>query len=165
MKTIEELLAPALVAARTPAQMEALAAELERIAALTRRVAEAQRRQQARPPAERVGPRTGKGGRPSAPWVRIERTYREGVNADTLFVKLSRALYYAAGQPERLDPQRVGGRLILVIAGGDAGYKVIVDVGGIRINASGARDLLPDDGRYAVAIEAGAIVVGERLPD
>jgi phosphoribosylformimino-5-aminoimidazole carboxamide ribotide isomerase len=37
--------------------------------------------------------------------------------------------------------------------------------GGIRINASGARDILPEPGRYAVAIEAGAIVVGARLPD
>ena len=165
MKTIEELLSPALVAARTPAQMEAFAAELERIAALTRRVAEAQRRQVARPPAERVSPRKGTGGRPSAPWIRIEQTYRARVHADTLFIKLSRSLYYAAGRPARLDPQRVGGRLILAIVAGDAGYKVIVDVGGIRINASGARDILPEPGRYAVAIEAGAIVVGERLPD
>jgi len=165
VKTIEELLSPAIVAARTPAQMEALAAELERIAALTRRVAEAQRRQVARPPAERVSPRQGTGGRPSLPWVRVERTHREGVNADTIFVKLSRSLYYATGRPARLDPQRVGGRLILAIVAGDAGYKVIVDVGGIRINASGARDILPEPGRYAVAIEAGAIVVGARLPD
>jgi hypothetical protein len=165
VKTIEELLRPAIVAARTPAQMEALAAELERIAGLTRRVAEAQRRQVARPPAERVSPRKGKGGRPSLPWVRVERTHREGVNADTIFVKLSRSLYYATGRPGRLDPQRVGGRLVLRPATGDTGYKVIVDTGGVRINASGARDLLPEPGRYAVTIEAGAIVVGERLPD
>lgn len=153
MKTIEELLSPAIAAARTPAQMEALAAELERIAALTRRV------------AERVSPRKGKGGRPSVPWVHIYTYQRAGKSEPDIFVKLSRALFYAAGNPARLDPQRVGGRLVLVLASGDAGYKVIVDVGGVRINASGSRDLLPEPGRYAVAIEAGAIVVGERLPD
>lgn len=95
--------------------------------------------------------------------MRVERGQRAGVEADTIFVKLSRSLYYAAGRPARLDPQRVGGRLILAFAGGSDGYKVIVDVGGVRINASGARDILPEVGRYAATLEAGAIVVGGRI--
>lgn len=164
-KSAQDLLAPAIRAAKTPAQMEALAAELERIAALTRQVAQAKRRQEARPPAERVTPRRGTGGRPSTPWVRVERAARKTADADTIFVKLSRRLYYDAGRPERLDPQRIDGRLVLAIVSGYAGYKVIVDVGGVRINASGARDILPDDGRYAAEIRGGAIVVGEQLAD
>lgn len=52
-----EILAPLITAARTPAQREALAAELERIAALIRSVAEAQRRQQAKPATDRLTPR------------------------------------------------------------------------------------------------------------
>jgi hypothetical protein len=166
VKAVEELLSPALVAARTPAQMEALAAELERIAALTRRVAEAQRRQAAKPAAKRLNPKRGSGGRPSSPWVRIERTQRATGTADTLFIKISRSLYDSAGCPARLDPQRVGGRLVLVVVAGDAGYKVNVSLSRIAINASGARDLIDlEDGRYAATLEAGAIVVGGRLED
>lgn len=159
------LLSPALRAARTPAQMEALAAELERIAALTRATAAALRRQEKRPPRERVGPRRSAGGRPSTLWVRVEREAREKAQADTVRLKLSRALFYAAGRPDRLDVQRLDGRIILVPVGGDAGYKLNVNVGVISLNASGARDLLGDlaDGRYAVEVSAGSIVVGGRM--
>lgn len=61
----------------------------------------------------------------------------------------------------RLDVQRDGGSLRLSAVHGGAGYAVIVTVGGVWINASGARDTIGlDDGRYAARIEAGAIVVG-----
>jgi hypothetical protein len=164
MSTIQELLAPAIRAARTPAQMEQLAAELERIAALTRATAQASRRQQAKPPERRVG--GGKGGRPSTPWVEIQRRARAHADADSLIIRLSTSLYYAAGSPERLDVQRVGGELRLIPARGDAGYKVMVNAGGIRINASGARDIIGlDAGKYAAELHSGAVVVGARLTD
>jgi hypothetical protein len=158
----QTLLAPALRAARTPAQHEALAAELERIAALIRATGQALRRQQAKPPAKRIG--GGKGGRPSAPWVQILRRERATADADSLVIRLSTSLYYAAGSPERLDVQRVGADLLLVPARGDAGYKVTVNAGGIRINASGARDIIGlEDGKYAAAVRGGTIVIGVPL--
>lgn len=160
----QSLLSPALRAARTPSQMEALASELERIAALTRATAAALRRQEKRPPVERVGPRVGKGGRPSSLWVRIEREEREKAQADTVRVKLSRRLYYDAGRPDRLDVQKLDGRIVLVPVSGDAGYKVTVNVGRISINASGARDLLEAlEGKHAAEVRDGAIVVGAEL--
>lgn len=73
MSDVQSLLAPAIRAARSPAQMDALAAELERIAALTRATAAAMRRQQARPADARVAPRkphAGPGRTPSR-FVRI----------------------------------------------------------------------------------------------
>lgn len=147
----------------TPTQRRQLAKELRSLADEQEQIADAEQRQLTRPAAERVAPRRGGGGRPSAPWVRIERTARGQV--DEIRVLLSRALYHAAKTPLRLDPQRIGAEICLVMASGDAGYQVIVTVGGIWISASGARDLLADldDGRYVAEIRAGAIVIGERL--
>lgn len=163
-KSPQELLAPALIAARTPAQMEALAAELERIAAVTRQVAQAKRRDGEKEPAKRARVTGGKGGRPSTPFIYVFRQPRRHAEADSLFVRFSRALYYEAGRPERLDPQRRGADLVFTPATGDAGYKVSVSPGYVKINASGARDIVElDDGRYAATVEGGAIVVGGRL--
>lgn len=162
-KTPQELLSPAIVAARTAAQREALAAELERIAGVIRATAQAIRRQQARPPDQRVAPKHGKGGRPSTPWIEVQTRARAGA-ADTLLIRLSTSVYYAAGSPDRLDVQRIGNELRLIPARGDVGYKAMVNAGGIRINVSGSRDVVAlEVGKYAAAWRGGAIVVGERL--
>jgi hypothetical protein len=137
-------------------QLRALADEREHLLA-------AESRQLAKPVAERLAPRSRGGGRPSTPWIRIERYERSLAYVDEVRVKLSRALYHAAHEPKRLDPQRIGADLCLISASGDAGYHVTITVGGIWINASGARDLLADlaDGRYAAEMRAGMIVIGE----
>lgn len=138
---------------RLAAQLRALADEQERLA-------DAQQRERAKPPAARMKSRAG--GRPSAAWIRVERAARRSL--PELRILLSRALYYAAGRPERLDVQRIGVQLRLIPARGDAGYAVVVNAGGVRINASGARDLIAqDDGRYAAELSAGAIVVGAAM--
>lgn len=163
-KTPQELLAPAIVAARTAAQREALAAELERIAGVIRATAAAMRRQQARPPESRATPRQSKGGRPSTPWIEVQQRARPGA-AESLLIRLSTSIYYAAGSPERLDVQRVDNELRLIPARGDVGYKAMVNAGGIRINVSGARDVVAlDIGKYAAEWRGGAIVVGAREP-
>lgn len=147
----------------TPALRETVAQALRALADEQQRLAAAQRRQQARPPAARVGPRTGRGGRPSSAWIRIERRARRDADVDEVRIKLSRALYYQAGSPERLDVQHVGGQLVLTPG---QGYAVIVTIGGIWINASGARDLIAlEDGRYAAEVRGGAIVVASQHND
>lgn len=152
-----------IIAAKSPAQLAQLAADLRELAAELDARAAAQQRQLGRPPAARVAPRSGKGGRPSTPWVQVFRRIRPG-EAEYLVVRLSVSLYYAAGSPERLDVQRVGGELRLIPAHGDHGYKVMVNAGGIRIAAAGSRDVIAlEDGKYAAQIRAGAIVVGQQL--
>jgi hypothetical protein len=163
MKTPQELLSPAIIAARTPAQREQLAAELERIAALIRATAAAQRRQQTRPASERAAPRKKKAGpgRHPGDFVRIERAYERG----RLRVYVGRALWYALGSPGRLDIQRLAGQVELRPATGDAGYAVISATGMPRMTCDGARDLLDnlEDGRYAAACRGNTIAVGARI--
>jgi len=156
----------AIRAARTPAQMEALAAELERIAAITRQVAEATRRQEGKPAAARVTPRSRKAGPGRAPsrFVRfvMEPWGKDGRERLRLYV--GRGLYYDLGSPARLDIQRLGGELRLVPAAGDAGYAIMVGKAMPRAFVDGAADLVRlEPGRYAAAVRGGAIVVGERL--
>ncbi len=157
---VQEILAPLITAAKTPAQYRALASELERIAALVRGYADAKDRQQAKPPSQRV--KTGVGGRPSTPWVQIYRRARSKGDADEVYIRFSTSLYYSVKSPERLDVQRLGGALNFIPSRGDVGYKVLVNTGGIRINASGARDIIPEDGKYAVEVKIGVIVLGAR---
>ena len=162
MTTPHDLLQPLIIAAKTPAQCRALAVELERIAALCRQYADARERQQAKPPRERLSG-GGKGGRPSQPWIQVLARPRPGM-AENLVIRLSTSLYYAAGSPERLDVQRVDGRLVLIPARGDHGYKVMVNAGGIRIAAAGSRDVVRlEEGKYAAEMRAGVIEVGARL--
>lgn len=164
----DDPLRPALLSAlgKRPsvAQRRKLAALLRSLADEQERLAEAEARQQTRPSGERLSRRHA-GGRPSSPWIRIERSARRGGMADEVRIKLSRALYYAAARPERLDVQRVGGVLLLIPARGDAGYRLNVSSSYAGINASGARDLLDgmEDGRYGAVVVGGRIEVGEML--
>jgi hypothetical protein len=160
---IDRILAPLLLRPLRPAERIKIAETFESLAAQQRALADAQQRELTRPPDKRLAPKRGAGGRPSAPWVEVLRRPRRG-DADLLVVRLSTSLYYAAGSPARLDVQRVAGELLLRAARGDAGYKVMVNRGGIRIAASGSRDVIGlEDGKYAAEIRAGAIVVGAAL--
>jgi hypothetical protein len=106
------------------------------------------------------------GGRPSTPWVEIqERPRYDGAHTPSLVIRLSTSLYAQAGSPARLDVQRIGGQLCLTPARGDHGYKVMANSGGIRINASGARDVIGlAPGKYAADWHGGMIVIGPALP-
>jgi hypothetical protein len=146
----------------TPARREQLATALEAEAERQRRIAAAERREQQRPAAERLTPKRGAGGRPSRPWVVIEERPRRAGEATEIRLKLSRALFDAAGNPAHLSVQRFDGRLVLTPGAG--GYTIIANAGGVWINASGARDVLPEAGRYAAEVRGGAIHIGERLP-
>lgn len=165
-KTPQELLAPLIRAARTPAQMEALAAELERIAALTRATAAALRRQEKRPPAERVNLRKAKAGRGRSPsnFVRVcHEPWGKG-GRDRLRLYVGRQLWYDLGSPARLDAQRLGGQLVLRPAVGDAGLAFTAGKGMPRAFVDGWADVLGlEDGRYSARIENGAIVVGAAI--
>lgn len=166
MSAAHDALRGLLAAARTPAQMEALATELERIAALTRDLAAAKRRQQTRPAAARATPRDAHAGPGRAPAMFVRLSWepwgREGRERPRLYV--GRGLWYAIGSPARMDLQRVGGRLELRPAPGDAGLAFTAGKGMPRAFVDGWADILRlDPGRYAAEVAGGAIVIGERL--
>jgi len=160
---IRDALKAAIIAAKSPAQFSALAAELETIAAELRSRADAQRRQQARPAAERVTtrkPHAGPGRAPSA-FVRmaVEPWGRDGRPRLRLYV--GRALWYAIGSPARMDAQRVGGRIELRATSGDAGLAFQAGKGMPRAFCDGWADVLRlEPGRYAAEVVGGAIVIG-----
>lgn len=160
------LLAPLTHAARTPAQREALASELDQIAAQLRSTAAAQRREQARPGPARLAPRPRQAGPGRAPARFIRVTHEPwGKQArPRLRLYIGRALYYAVGSPARFDVERSGAQLVLRPADGGRGMAFQVGTGMPRAFVDGWADVLRlDDGRYAATVQAGAIVVGERL--
>lgn len=160
---IRDALKAAIIAAKSPAQFGALAAELETIAAELRGRADAQRRQQARPAAERATPRkrhAGPGRAPSA-FVRVahEPWGRDGRPRLRLYV--GRALWYAIGSPARMDLQHIAGRIELRAASGDAGMAFLAGKGMPRAFVDGWADVLRlEPGRYAAEVVGGAIVIG-----
>jgi len=73
---------------------------------------------------------------------------------------VGRALWYAIGSPARMDAQRVGGRLELRAAAGDAGLAFQAGKGMPRAFCDGWADVLRlEPGRYAAEVVGGAIVV------
>lgn len=164
-KTAQDLLAPLIRAARTPAQMETLAAELERIAAITRQVAQATRRQQAKPAGERVAPRKSQAGPGRAPsrFIRITTEPWGKSGRERLRLYIGRGFFYDLGSPSRFDLQRIGSQLVLRPASGDAGLAFTSGKGMPRAFIDGWADLLDlEPGRYDAEIRDGAIVVGAR---
>lgn len=160
---IRDTLKAEIIAAKSPAQLGALAAELETIAAELRSRADAQRRQQARPARQRAGPRKPHAGPGRAPATFIRMTIepwgRDG--RPRLRIYVGRGLWYALGSPTRLDAQRIGGRLELRAASGDAGLAFQAGKGMPRAFCDGWADILRlEPGRYAAAVIGGAIVVG-----
>lgn len=163
MTSARTALAPLIVAARTPAQQRALAAELAQISADLTQRAEAQQRQQQRPPAQRLTPRSHKAGPGRAPssFVRIaEEPFQQRLRV-RLYV--GRALWYALGSPTRLSIQKLGGVVTLTPARGDAGYAVVAGSGMPRAYCDGAAELLPAPGRYAADVRGGRIEIGTAL--
>ncbi len=158
MSAVRELLQPAIVNARTPAQLEALAQELRSFATTLDDRAAALRRNVRKPATARIG--AGKGGRPSLPYLVIAEESRPNREAN-IRVRLSRALYTAAGSPAFLNPQRFDGRVVLTP--GPGGYTVIVTQGGIWFFANASRDLLPSPGTYAATVEGHMIIIQDAL--
>ncbi len=141
-----------------------LAAELRALADEQERIIEAEQRQFAKPAGERLTPRTAHAGPGRAPSMFVRVAREQHGDYERLHVYVGRGLYYQLGSPARLDVQRLGGRLRLTPADGGQGYAVQVGKGMPRFFADGARDILDlEDGRYAGAIEGGAIVIGGAL--
>jgi len=161
------LLLPQIVAARTPAQLAALAVELERIAAELRARSAAMRADGTRAASQRLAPTRGTGGRPGAMTVYLEAREERGRSEATFTLRIGRGIYDAyqrtrpdPRRPLRLAPQIVGDTLRLVED--PSGYAVTVNAGGVRVNASGSRDelaALTPGRRYPAEALAGAIVV------
>ncbi|HEU4324649.1 MAG TPA: hypothetical protein VFS21_16010 [Roseiflexaceae bacterium] len=163
-RALEQLLQRLLGPRPTAGRRRELAEVLDRLAARQRDLADAARRQEHRPPAERVGPPRRAGGRPPGQFVRIEREAR-GEEGEVVSLHLGRGTYYAAGQPQRLDVQRLHGDIHLILVDGNAGFAVLATRSYVRLKVSGARELLADlpDGRYRAEVRADMIVIGERL--
>lgn len=162
----QSLLSPAIRAARTPAQMEALAGELERIASLTRATAAALRRQEKRPASERVTPRKAKAGRGRAPsaFIRIVHEPWGKGGRDRLRLYVGRALFYALGSPKYINIQSLDSQVVLTPG---SGYAVAVGKGMPRFFCDGSQDILShlDDGRYDAEVRGDTIIIGSRLTE
>lgn len=149
----------------TPRQRRQLAAQLRELADKQEQIAAAEQRDDGRPAARRLRPRSRRAGPGDTPgnFVRVERRHdRRGSERLTIYV--GRALWYAAGSPQRLDVQRLNGALWLIPADGDNGYSVSVRPGLMpRLRCDGVRDLVDhlSDGRYDAQASSSGIVVGE----
>ena len=166
MTTPRSLLRPLLAQRLTPAEREALAAELRQIADEQAQLAQAERREARRPAAQRVTRSGRPGGRPGAMYVylmvREDRTRAE----PTYTLRIGRGVFDAyqalrrdPSAPLRLVVQVVGATLRLTED--SSGYAVTVNVGGVRVNVSGSRDTLghlPAGVRWPAEAERGAIV-------
>lgn len=170
MTTARAILAPLIAAARSPAQQRALAAALGQISAELVQRAEAAQRQQQRPAAQRVTPRSPQAGQGRAPasFVRIERVTpppRKGHSQDRdveagirhrtsiesrVRLYIGRALWYALGSPARIALTRQDGQLRITVARGDEthNYAVVSGSGMPRIWIDGARGLVKDPARW-----------------
>jgi len=160
----QSLLAPALNAARSPAQLDALAAELERIAAHARALAAAKRRAAATPGDKRATPHSPKAGPGRAPSSFVRLALEPWGARHRLRLYIGRALYYALGSPARLDLQRIGAGMELRPASGDQGIAFTAGKGMPRAFVDGWADVLGmESGRYAAEVRGGAIVIGGRM--
>lgn len=160
---ITRALAPLLLRPLRPAErlrlaetFETLARQQHELAAADTAVGHVKRRVQLD-----SAPRSSKGGRPKgtgARFIRVELRPR-GIGA---FVHVGRALWQELGEPRRLDPQRVGSRLMLVPTDGDTGYSVTQPPNGMPRFTVG-QELLDtlriEVGRMPAEIRAGMIVV------
>ncbi|HEU4327122.1 MAG TPA: hypothetical protein VFS21_28540 [Roseiflexaceae bacterium] len=167
-RALEQLLQRLLGPRPTAARRRELAEVLDHLAARQRALADAASRQERRPPAERVGPPRRAGGRPPGQFVRIEREARgDGDEAEVVLLHLGRGTYYAAGQPQRLDVQRLHGDIHLIPVDGNAGFAVLATRSYVRMKVASARNLLAHlvEGRYEATVSAGMIVIGERLDE
>jgi hypothetical protein len=161
-QVVLKLLGPRPAAARRRAIAEAL----EQLAAEQRQLADADSHvgHHLRRAVIESQPRSAKGGRPpghAARFLRVE--LRNAVGGARIFV--GRGLWQDLGEPARLDPQQRGSQRVLVPVA-EGGFAVIAGSGMPRFTC-GAEIVqflrLDYDTRYACAIEAGAIVIGEAL--
>lgn len=169
--SVRTLLTPLIVAAKTPAQREALASALRTLADELEAEAQALRRQQAKPGPARLTPKARQAGPGRAPsrFVRIERMLPHGGERtqERLLIYIGRGLWYDLGSPKRFDVQSLSGQLMLRPATGDQGYALNIGEGMPRFYADGLRDLFDhlEDGRYDARLEAGAIIIGTRITE
>lgn len=152
---ISEVLGQRPRAATVQATADQLRSEAERLD----RLAQALREESRKPPRERLRRRTPQAGPGATPgdFVRIERRWGK------VRVHIGRALWYALGQPDRMDIQQSDATLLLIVAHGDSGFKCAVSNGAPYLTCMGAEPLLPPDGRYTAAVEGPRITVGQQI--
>lgn len=152
----------------TPARRREIAAELRRLAEEQEQIAAADTRsghviRRAQIAQEAARQRTGRPKGSGARFVRVEGRHGDKPGAQ---VHVGRALWQELGEPKRLDLQWIGGALRLTPCGAESGYALTRAPNGMPKCSLGqdALDALRlAEGRYPARIEAGAIVVGERL--
>ncbi|HEU4324651.1 MAG TPA: hypothetical protein VFS21_16020 [Roseiflexaceae bacterium] len=147
-------------AARRRAIAEALrqlGEEQERLADADERVGHTVRRAQ----LEQVASSGRRGGRPKGSGARFVRVEVPAAPGRSWNVYVGTAVYQDVGEPERLDPQLIGGRVWLrpVETGGYKVTKPGRSIGHFSVGASTIEALGLDEGRYATEIRAGAIVL------
>jgi hypothetical protein len=97
-------------------------------------------------------------------YVRINREPDPQTGTMRVRLSLGRQIWLDLGSPERIDVQRVGTEVWVVGATGRAGYRVSVSMGTPScVVAPDAPVTALSPGRYAAALRAGAIVVGEKI--
>lgn len=158
---ITRLIAPLLLRRLAPAErlkiagiLESLATQQRELAAAYTQVGHVVRRAQ-------LDSAPRKGGRPKgtgAEFIRVE-SRRNGIGAT---IHVGRRLWQLLDQPRRLDPQRIGGTLILVPCEDGQGYSVTQPKDGMPRFTVG-QDLLDTlripEGKFEAQIKAGRIVL------
>lgn len=152
----------------TPAQRRQVIARLRELADEQEQLLRAIEADLRQPPEARKSVKRKRGagpGRAPSEFVRIERRVLRGTHRTSLYI--GRALFYQLGSPRRIDIQRLGGQLVILVAQGDAGWSLQSKPGTMpRAWVDGAADLLMDleDGRYAGEVIGGRkLIIKERL--
>ena len=155
------ILRPLLAALRTPAQRRAFAAELRALAEEQDALADADERsghvlRAARIETQAAAQRTGRPLGSGAMFLRYEAG-----NGRSGRLHIGRRLWQLLGEPQRVDVQRLGGRLVLRPCGAGVGWRVTRPPNGmprISVGQEAAETLRLEECRYPANIEAGAIV-------
>ena len=142
------------------------------VAADLRSLAEQQERMAARVPSGQPGiedrqPRAEPGARASGPagfYVRIKPEQDPQTGVLRVRLSLGQQVWMAIGSPERIEIQRVGPNIWIVPAAGGAGARLATGAGlpSCVVDRAGPLARL-QPGRYAASVQAGALVVGERV--
>ncbi|HWQ12375.1 MAG TPA: hypothetical protein VNL77_06220 [Roseiflexaceae bacterium] len=140
----------------TPERRRQLAAELRSLAEQQERMAASAERRPADAPAA--------SGRTPGMYIRIGREPDPQTGVMRVRLSLGRQVWIELGTPERVEAQRTGPRVWIVASAGAGGYPVST-AGSLPSCIVRSDDPLADmtPGRYAVAMLAGAAVVGERV--
>ena len=141
------------------ADLRALAEQQERMAA--RETPTGSNTRDRQPRAEPAGARAAA---TAGFYVRLKPEQDPHTGVLRVRVSLGQQIWVAIGSPERIEVQRVGANVWIVPAAGAAGTRLAIGAGlpSCVIDRAGPLAQLPP-GRYAATVQAGALVIGERV--